>query len=275
MRPEDERQDTSPLYLYGIAQGRIPSPFPILGIGERSLEVIRFWDLAALVSAAPPESLLSAASTALRHQRVLEAALQVADVLPVRYGTLLSSAESVRELLTERCCEFQDRLSRVQGCVEYGVRFLLAGDGLGEPLRDGGGALSAGGSGARGADYLKRKLEAFRREERVRTWGEEWVERIHRRLSPLAREAWVKTQAGRRLLVSACYLVERSKAGVFEAALGALPAAFPEVPFLPSGPWPPYSFATARDGEASSGGPGGALAGLLFDGVVRECLVPA
>ena len=48
---------------------------------------------------------------------------------------------------------------------------------------------------------------------------------------------------GGKLVLSAAHLVERSKIGLYREKVAKLREERPELHFLMSGPWPPYTFA--------------------------------
>jgi hypothetical protein len=61
----------------------------------------------------------------LTHQRVIEQVMrEYASVLPVRFGTIASSADEVRNLLDRRCREFKIALREMDHKIELGVKGL-------------------------------------------------------------------------------------------------------------------------------------------------------
>src|SRR5436190_16294431 len=60
--------------------------------------------------------------TARAHEAVLERALSVATIVPLRLCTLYRDADGVRRVLRETGEAFTDGLAAVDGCVELGVK---------------------------------------------------------------------------------------------------------------------------------------------------------
>ena len=67
-----------------------------------------------------------------------------------------------------------------------------------------------------------------------------WLEGI---LGEAVRETQIKTNLTDQLLLAAGHLVERGSVAQFREIVKAARAERPELKFLISGPWPPYSFA--------------------------------
>ncbi|MBI4606176.1 MAG: GvpL/GvpF family gas vesicle protein [Planctomycetes bacterium] len=280
--------DQRRVYVYGVAadwparamtsRGRrpeacLPGPFPVPGIGGRPVSLCRFKGLCAITSEAPTPTIRIDKAAVLRHEAILEAAMRVSDVVPARFGTTFSSPAALRRVLRQRHRQLQTLLRRIRGCLEYGVRLLIdAGPAAQGPEVDGrrygpGDQARAAWprAGGPGLSFLRRKLAAVRQGESLRKVGAEWVERVNGFLAPRAREEGARIQVGRQVLVSLSYLVERRLAGAFEETLRVLPRCFPEVLFVGSGPWPPYSFVGTSDLEEEPVGSPPDNAGGLLD----------
>jgi hypothetical protein len=140
-----------------------------------------------------------------RREEVLESLMHECDLLPVRYGTVVTDADEAEELLNKRHGELLQALDRVRGAVELAVR--VAGDDRSVP--------SDGGS------YIRVKTRLLE---------------MHETLSTLARES-------RQLAPDrGAYLVGREDVAAFVARVAALEEASEDLSLLCTGPWPPYSF---------------------------------
>jgi hypothetical protein len=140
-----------------------------------------------------------------RREEVLESLMHDCDLLPVRYGTVVTDEDEAEQLLTKRRGELLEALDRVRGAVELAVR--VAGDERGVP-RDGG-------------TYIRVKTRLLE---------------MHEALSTLARES--RQFAPDR----GAYLVGREDVAAFVARVAALEEANEDLSLLCTGPWPPYSF---------------------------------
>src|SRR3954462_10305509 len=108
----------SGVYVYGIVSASAQGAVSSAGVEGADVRTIREGRIAALVSDLDT-SQLAAAREIRAHWRVLEAVSESATVLPVRFGTVMTDDEAVRErLLTsheERLAALLDELAgRVQ-----------------------------------------------------------------------------------------------------------------------------------------------------------------
>lgn len=215
------------LYVYGFvsAPARLPD---VRGIDGAALRSEALDDLEAVVSehdtAVDPSE-----EAVLAHARVVDAIAEANDgVLPARFGGLHTDAAKLRESLAGRD-DLRAALERVRGHVELAVRVLGDAD---EPA----GAAS-------GAEYMRARLEQRRR-------SEERAGAVHAPLAALASTATSTVAATPRLLLSSAYLVERARVDEFQRKVAELQAEHPELGIVCTGPWPPYSFATAERGSS-------------------------
>jgi hypothetical protein len=159
-----------------------------------------------------------------RREAVVEALMESADLLPLRYGTRFDDTATAAAAVEQRQDGLAAALDRVRGAVELSVRVLVPAE------RD------EDRAPASGTEYLRGKARAASAREAV-------AQSVHEPLAALAR-ASVRRESGRpgeRL--TGAYLVDRDAAEAFAARVAALQASLPEVRLLCTGPWPPYSFA--------------------------------
>jgi hypothetical protein len=174
-----------------------PAP-PVAG-----LRAIEKDGLAALCSEAGERQL--SAEELWRREEVLEALMQECDVLPVRYGTVVSGDPEAKRLLAGRRAELLNALERIHGAVELAVR--VAGDDR-----------AVAGDGVACIRVKTRLLE------------------LHETLSALARESR-ELASGR-----GAYFVPHEEVAAFVTRVAALEEANEDLSLLCPGPWPPYSF---------------------------------
>ncbi|MFH1613736.1 MAG: GvpL/GvpF family gas vesicle protein, partial [Planctomycetota bacterium] len=112
-------------YIYCIIETKQERNFGPIGIGQRGDEVlaIGYDDLSMVVSSYPMTKISANKENMLTHQKVIEEVMKEFDrVLPVRFGTIASSAEEVRNLLSRRCREFKTALKEMDHKIELGVK---------------------------------------------------------------------------------------------------------------------------------------------------------
>ena len=112
-------------YIYCIIGASQERNFGPIGIGGRGDDVstIGYNDLSMIVSSHPLAKLTVNSDNMLSHERVIEAVMKEFDgVLPVRFGTIASNADEVRNLLGKRYGEFKNALKDMDHKVELGVK---------------------------------------------------------------------------------------------------------------------------------------------------------
>lgn len=215
------------LYVYGFVAA--PAHLPqVRGIGDAELRAEALGDFEAIVS--EHETTVDPSEEAvLAHARVVDAIAEANDgVLPARFGGVHSDAAALRGSLADRA-ELGPALERVRGRVELAVRVLAE---AGEAARP-----------SSGAEYMRTRLEQRRRSEAQ-------ADAVHGPLAALASATTSTVAATPRLLLSSAYLVERDRVDEFRREVAALQAKHPELGIVCTGPWPPYSFATAERGAS-------------------------
>jgi Gas vesicle synthesis protein GvpL/GvpF len=213
------------LYLYALTEH--PAVVPsTLGLEETPLAVERLDGIEAVVGVLDGDRIEASEEAVLTHARIVDelAALNEA-VLPARFGRGYADAEALRTAVAEQEDALRPALERVRGCLELGLRVFSE--------------QSDGDSPGSGREYMLDRLDRRRRAERL-------ADEVHAPLAALARAETRTVAATPQLLLSAAYLVPREALEQFQSALGELESAHPELSLACTGPWPPYSFATAE-----------------------------
>jgi len=114
-------------YIYCIVGTKQERNFGPIGIGGRGDDVltIGYNDLSMVVSSHPITKFVVNRDNMLVHERVIEEVMKEFDgVLPVRFGTIASNADEIRNLLDRRYREFKSELLDADHKVELGVKGL-------------------------------------------------------------------------------------------------------------------------------------------------------
>ena len=195
--------------LYAITDDPAPPDPP--------LRAVRCDGLTALCAPAEPPEREPTPDALWHHEEVVEALMEERDLLPVRFGTIVSDEHAAARAVAERRDELAARLDRVRGAVELAVR------------AEANAPKERALQGTTGAEFIRAKAH---RTEAARL--------LHEPLAFLARDCVV--HPGPELL-RAAYLVEREAVEGFVSLVRRLQAAHPGLEVLCTGPWPPYSFA--------------------------------
>jgi len=126
------------IYVYGILPADIEVAAGIPGVGEHPglLRDVRCDGLAALISEVDSSARLGSPDDLRTYREILDDTAAEVPVLPLRFGTIMTSEEAVaKDLLAARHGEFTAALDRLEGRTEFQVKGRYAKDAvLGEVL---------------------------------------------------------------------------------------------------------------------------------------------
>jgi len=113
-------------YLYCIIGANEGRNFGPVGIGNRGdvVSTISYRDLSGVISNSPMTKYVVSRENLLAHEKVIEKTMQDYTVLPVRFCTIATSAEEIRNLLRKRYPEFKNLLRDMDNKIELGIKAL-------------------------------------------------------------------------------------------------------------------------------------------------------
>jgi hypothetical protein len=232
------------IYLYAITD-RPELPLPIeSGLRGTPLGCVSYQDIAAVVSTLDTPGVQATEAHLWQHEAVVEALMADRTALPVRFRTTLADEAAIQTFLKAHYAILMADLARVRGRVELGLRVLWK-SGVNQPrtaLPTQAGKSYGERSVGEGWAYMLARLEEKRQLQAQRSRAEVLAADVH---APLARWAAHSTRqvlVTPRLLLTAAYLVEQDRLAAFQSEVEALRKAYPNLDFLCTGPWPPYSF---------------------------------
>jgi hypothetical protein len=179
--------------------------------------------LAEPVEASPPPDL----EQLVRYEETVETTMQSHTILPMRFGSVLDSAEDVRDLLRTRASEFLAALEHLSGATEYGVRIAAAPEPAPVSVD-----LTQTGPGE---SYMRTRLSGRRRSQELCAW-------LDGELDGLVRDRSYRSAPDPATPLSAAFLVDGVSEHEFRERVAKLSDGTDHILWW-SGPWPPYSFA--------------------------------
>jgi Gas vesicle synthesis protein GvpL/GvpF len=229
------------LYCYGVTWAESARPQRSAGLGGKSVEPVRFEDLAALASEAPPGKVRARRADLMCHFDVLSTAFERGAVLPLRFGIVFDNETTlVDELLKPRHDELVGLLRELRDRVELRVTAHYREEAiLAEIVRE-----NSGVARLRGESSPPLRIELGERvaaELQARTSRD--AQMILDRLQSLSLDAEAGEEPVEHLVVRASFLVERKHLAAFDAAMEDLASAQAgRIDFKYVGPLPPHSF---------------------------------
>jgi hypothetical protein len=229
------------LYLYCLAEKPAVKfaalAAPVVGISGANIEVIEVEGFSLLVSRFEGESALVTRENVLAHDRVVRSVLNETTPLPFRFGSVVTEQQLASYLGTHRQ-NLEMKLAQVHGCLEMSVKIIWETDET-----ESGSNRNDSGPGAAFLHQKQREiLGGERRAEQARqisSWLREEVE-------PLVRQEEVSLCPTEKLIVAAAHLISRDRVTEYRDRLAEARKTRPELHFLVSGPWPPYTFSNIK-----------------------------
>ncbi|GAA0725349.1 GvpL/GvpF family gas vesicle protein [Dactylosporangium roseum] len=125
--------------IYAFVPGDVEPTGSAQGVGDPPADVdtVTYDDVAALVSEIPLDRPLGRSADLRAYQRLLDGTATVSPVLPVRFGTVLTDRDAVRDLLTDQRDRIVPMLGRLDGRMQYMVHGRYVEPTILEEILDG------------------------------------------------------------------------------------------------------------------------------------------
>ena len=237
-------------------------PETLLGVENQPVVIISNNGLCAAASRLTQSELPLETSQIINYKKVIDAFHQDRTVIPIRYGCLVKRIQHVSRLLESRSNEYGLLLKDLEGCVEMGIRVMVADCGL-RP----GGAYAP--EGLRIAGLKKREMKLETRNSKLKTSGKAYLaarkdhyaqeeciteakneiaEQFRAALTGLFVKCKVETPPmpnRQSSMLSLYFLVPGKSIDPFRQVFRNMRRQMETTKILLSGPWPPYNFVMA------------------------------
>jgi hypothetical protein len=222
------------LYAYCLVEDPDAFDASTRGISGATVRLLQIDELAVLVTDFNADTVAVTRENALDHAAVVRSVLDRTTPLPFRFGTLVTE-QQLRSYISARKPALQTRFAHVRGCVEMSVKVIRElSDEIKTQSRD---EITTGTS------FLEEKRREILGSEQKTAEAREIETWLHEQVDGLIRDEQVTIRPSEKLVLAAAHLVERDKIGQYKEKTAAARKNRPELHFLFSGPWPPYSFA--------------------------------
>jgi len=237
-------------YIYCIIESKQERNFGPLGIGERGDELltIGYDDLSMVVSNHPIAKLTANRENFVGHEKAIEEVMKEFDsVLPVRFGTIASGADEIRNLLDRRYREFKSALRDMEHKVELGVKGIWNDmDVVFSEIVEGNETIKnlrkqLKGKGSQNVQVkinigqlVKKELDQKKEKQ-----AEEIVDRLRR----MSYEYKLNKTIGDEMFMNAAFLVDKGREKEFDNTMDDLCDEYEDkMKFMYAGPLPVFNF---------------------------------
>ena len=238
-------------YIYCIVATSQERNFGPIGIGGRGDEVltIGYDDLSMVVSSHPMTKFVVDRENILAHEKVIEEVMKEFDgVLPVRFGTVASNADEIRNLLDRRYREFRDSLKNMDHKIELGVKGIWKNmDILFKEISEDNREIKKVKvkiQNGKGKKNIQSKMEVGKMVEKaLQKKKEKEAEKIVDALRRTTFDHKFDKTAGDEMFMNAAFLVDKGREKEFDNIMNDLSEEYKDrVKFMYAGPLPVFNF---------------------------------
>lgn len=226
------------LYVYCLAEGVPRLHETPCGVSGEPVRIVEFEDLSAVVSVSRSDAFQISRKNALAHHEVVHSITQQTTPLPTRFGTLVT-VEQLRNYVSTNRPAIKAKLAQVRGGVEMNVRMIetIAGTDTGQQSKD----ENVLGPGTA---FLLEKRREISHDEAGAAQRDQLSRWLREKLGDLIKEEKISLVPSQTIILArADHLIKREAVQEYRTKMTRAVEERPEVRFMVSGPWPPYSFA--------------------------------
>lgn len=225
------------LYVYCVADRDPGFVKPLVGLAGSEVEFLGFDDLVVGTSKFNGEVVEINRANVLLHDAVVRETFSQSTVLPFRFGTLLSTAR-LESYMGSKHRTLAERLESLRNCVEMSVKIIWRNQGSTKSSSE-----KPDPQLGKGTAFLQAKRAQFLEDEELDREARGVADLLQERLTGLVRREQVTVQPKQKLVLSASYLIQSGMDIDFRQIIDKFTDERPDLHFLTSGPWPPYTFA--------------------------------
>jgi len=238
-------------YIYCIIQSSQDRNFGPIGIGNRNDVVltIGYNDLSMVVSNHLLTKFVVNRDNMIAHEKVIEKVMEEFNsVLPVRFGTIASNPDEIRNLLDDRYREFKDYLRYMDNKIELSIKGLwknmdsIFNEVVEEniPIKN----LKEKISRRKEGKNIKSQVEIGKMVEKALIKKKEMeAEEIVGAFRRTAIEHKLNKTIGDEMFINAAFLVDKGREKEFDNIMDDLSEKYDErIKFMYAGPLPVFNF---------------------------------
>lgn len=221
----------------------------IKGIGGTGLYAVSLDDISVVADDIKRADLIADRSNAIEYARVIETLAQHFTLLPVRFGSVMESADAIEKMLERNYNEIQHNLQHVENKCEFGLKIFCDPEKLKAELNTKSEANikthvtpAPEIKNSIYRDWVNKKLKEHRFEEMLLTYVDLVITEITGYLSRLKAVNKFKKMATAANIIDAVFLLNKERKDALVQLVEVLQGKYPGLNFVLTGPWPPYNF---------------------------------
>ena len=241
------------IYCLLLANSKYQKPETTLnslkGVMEAGLLAVEYHNISAIISDVTEKQLIANKQHAVEFALVIDQLAQKYTLLPMRFGSMMDSADSVMDMLERHEVEIEDSLKKVKNKWEYGLKVFCDREKLKEELaakQDNDSLTLAkpeiGSDNSVYKTYVLKKLNEHRAEEQITSFVDLILAEIRSHLQELKAVDKCKKMTNDTTLIDAVFLLDKKKKKEVINLVKDLQQKYLQLNFLLTGPWPPYNF---------------------------------
>jgi len=221
----------------------------IRGMQEEELSMIIVDKIAVVASNIEGSPIKADQQNALAFASVIESLAHHFTLLPVRFGTMMDSADTVAGMLGRNYNEILSNILKVEGKSEFGLKVFCYSHDLRAVLKSKSETFSGTIPNPKPdmkisvfKDYVIKKLEEHKQEEMLLTYVDSVISEIRKSLNSFNAIASMKKNISETNIIDAVLLLDSNDKDALVLTVGDFQKQHPELNYVLTGPWPPYSF---------------------------------
>ena len=233
------------IYLYCIAETDNPENFSVLsGLENNYFIKIVFKDI-CFIAEQVQTHYMNIKRGILIHEKVIENIMQVCDVLPMRFNSIIKDENSALDILEKNYSKLKANLKKVSGKAEYGIKIIWNYDKIlqnaEQEINKDNLNIISGSSQAK--EYLRNRLKKYKIDSFIEKEADKFIEKFISFFVNINHNKVIKKLQTEKLVLNASFLIYKNDEPLFKKACLKLKNSYEkDFNFLFSGPWPPYNF---------------------------------
>ncbi|MCX6241205.1 MAG: GvpL/GvpF family gas vesicle protein [Bacteroidetes bacterium] len=219
------------------------------GTSGMPLYSVPFNEVSVVVSNINSEGLNASQTDAIGYAGLIETLAQKFTLLPMRFGSVMGSTQEIADMLGKNMNEILRNLEKVEDKFEFGLKIFCDS----EKVRAGLKAKSAASAKLIDKpapeikhsvylDYVNQKLKEHRLEELLMAYVDSVIAEIKGTLARLNSIDKFRKTGAEKNIIDAVFLLDKNKKAELIKVVEGFKKQYPELDFILTGPWPPYSF---------------------------------